>query len=147
MKWFMDSGLSVNKKKTEVCIFHQNDSKLTEVVLNNEKICVLKNITILGIIFDSKLNWYNQTLHAIEKANKAKQALRMSGYFSTEEIIKLSTALFYSRLYYGAKVWLSSALAEKTVASFFKNVKNLSKRLDWTIFFQKSSQNVKKSNT
>ena len=25
MKWFMDSGLSVNKKKTEVCIFHRND--------------------------------------------------------------------------------------------------------------------------
>jgi hypothetical protein len=32
---------------------------------------------ILGLIFDSKLNWYNQTVTAIEKANKAKQALRI----------------------------------------------------------------------
>ena len=71
----------------------------------------MKNITILGIIFDSKPIWYNQRLRAIEKANKAKQALRMiSGFFFTGEMIKLSTALFYSRLYYG-KVWLSSALA------------------------------------
>ena len=43
---------------------------------------------------------------AIEKANKAKQALRiLSRYFSTDEMLKL--ALFYSRLYYGAKVWLT----------------------------------------
>jgi hypothetical protein len=49
---------------------------------------------------------------AIEKANKAKQALRIiSRYFSPQEMVKLSTALFYSRLYYGAKIWLSSALS------------------------------------
>ena len=67
---------------------------------------------ILGLIFDSKLNWYHQTVTAIEKANKAKQALRIiSRYFSPQEMVKLSTALFYSRLYYGAKIWLSSALS------------------------------------
>jgi hypothetical protein len=47
---------------------------------------------------------------AIEKRNKAKQALRINlRYFLPQEIVKLSTALFYSRLYYGAKIWLSSA--------------------------------------
>ena len=65
---------------------------------------------------DSWLNlWLKTKLvhpNAIEKATKAKQALRiLSGYFSTEEIVKLSTALFYSQLYYGAKIWLTSALS------------------------------------
>ncbi len=31
----------------------------------------LKNMKILELIFDSKLNWYHQTVTAIEKANKA----------------------------------------------------------------------------
>jgi hypothetical protein len=67
---------------------------------------------ILGLIFDSKLNWYHQTVTAIEKAKKAKQALRIiSRYFSPVEMVKLSTTLFYSRLYYGAKIRLSSALS------------------------------------
>jgi hypothetical protein len=53
-----------------------------------------------------------QVMTAIEKANKAKQALRLvSKFFSTEELVRLSTSLFYSRLYFGAKVWLTSALS------------------------------------
>ncbi len=71
MKRFLDSGLCVNKKKTEVCVFHQNNSRSNEVVLGSEKVSVLKNMKILGLIFDSKLNWYRQTVTAIEKANKA----------------------------------------------------------------------------
>ena len=82
MKWFLNSGLCVNKCKTEICLFHQNYSKLNEAILANEKIIFLKNIRILGLIFNSKLNWYNQTVHAIEKANKEKQALRIIlGFF------------------------------------------------------------------
>ena len=111
MKWFMNRGFKVNKSRTEICVFHQMIQK-NEVILDNEKINVLRNIKILGLIFDSKLNWYNQTVSAIEKANKAKQALRIIlRYFSTDEMIQLATALFYSRLYYGAKVWLTSALS------------------------------------
>jgi hypothetical protein len=53
MKWFLDSGLYVIKKKTEACVFHQNDSKENEVVLGNEKVCVLKQMKILGLIFYS----------------------------------------------------------------------------------------------
>jgi len=101
---------------------------------------------ILGLIFDSKLNWYNQTVTAIEKANKAKQALRIiSRYFSPQEMVKLSTALFYSRLYYGAKIWLSSALSANLKKKL--DVENMSKRLARTVFFQNASQNVQESNS
>ena len=99
MKWFLNSGLCVNKKKTEVCVFHRNDSRIKDVNLGNEKVGVMKSIKILGLIFDSKLNWYSQAMCAIEKANKTKQALQLlSRYFSTDEMLKLATALFYSRL-------------------------------------------------
>jgi hypothetical protein len=77
------------KKKPKVCVFHRNDSRANEVVLGNEKVCVLKQMKILGLILDSKLNWYYQTVTAIEKANKAKQALRIiSKKFSTQEMVK-----------------------------------------------------------
>jgi hypothetical protein len=70
-------GFCVNKKKNEVCVFYRKDSRACEVVLGSKKVCILKIMRILGLIFDSKLNWYHQTVTAIEKANKAKQALRI----------------------------------------------------------------------
>jgi len=75
INWFLDSGLCVNKMKTEVCVFNQNDSRAHELVLGSEKVSVLKNMKISGLIFDAKLNWYHQTVTAIEKANKALSRL------------------------------------------------------------------------
>jgi hypothetical protein len=72
MKWFLNSEFCVNQKKTEVSVFYQNDSRACKAVFGSEKVNVLKNMKILGLIFDSKLNWYHQTVTAIEKANKAK---------------------------------------------------------------------------
>ena len=67
---------------------------------------------ILGQIFDSKINWYFQIVTPIEKKKQSKARLAdISKIFSTQEMVKLSTAFFYSRLYYGAKIWLSSALS------------------------------------
>jgi hypothetical protein len=49
---------------------------------------------------------------AIEKAIKIKQGLQLVGkYFTKEEIVKNSASLFYSRLHYGAKVWLYAGLS------------------------------------
>ena len=49
--------------------------------------------------------------HAINSANRAKQGISLiRKYFSENELVRLSTAYFYGRLYYGAKVWLHSGL-------------------------------------
>ena len=49
---------------------------------------------------------------AIERSNKIKQGLCLVGkYFTKEEMVKMSTCLFYSRLYYGARVWLHAGLS------------------------------------
>ena len=62
-------------------------TKIKDVILRS----VLKSIKIL--IFDSKLNWFCQTVCVIEKANKAKQAQYiLSIYFFTVEMLKLAKA-------------------------------------------------------
>ena len=106
-----DSGLHINNSKTEVCIFHGRDTCINTVIIDGRLIQVSKVMRILGVYFDSKLTWFSHVSNAINSANKAKQALCIiSRYFSSDELLKLSTAYFYSRLYYGAKVWLHSGL-------------------------------------
>ena len=71
-KWLKDSGLLVNESKTEICLFHSNDQPLIQIRLQNVLITSKKYMNVLGVIFDSKLNWQIQTNHAIAKAKKAK---------------------------------------------------------------------------
>ena len=111
ISWFKKSGQCVNEQKTEVCIFSRNDVGANIIEINGMNIKIKHQMQVLGIIFDTKLTWYPQVMTAIEKANKVKQGLRIvSKYFTKEEMVKISTALFYSRLYYGARVWLHSGI-------------------------------------
>jgi hypothetical protein len=110
--WFKKSGLCVNEQKTEVCIFNQNDVGQHKIELNGVSVAVKRQMKVLGLVFYTKLTWYPQVMTAIEKANKIKQGLGLIGrYFTKEEMVKISTSLFYSRLYYGTKVWLHSGLS------------------------------------
>lgn len=112
IKWFKNSGLCVNEQKTEVCLFNRNDVGRHWMELNGINIEVRKQIKVLGLIFDTKLTWFAQVMAAIEKANRVKQGLRMvNRFFTKDEMVRLSTSLFYSRLYYGAKVWLHTGLS------------------------------------
>ena len=42
--------------KTELYLFYKNDTRTTELLLGGEKVTFLKDIKILGVVFDSKLN-------------------------------------------------------------------------------------------
>ena len=84
---------------------------MRNVLLNGELLTVKQEIKVLGMVFDTKLGWTQQVGKAIASANNAKQAIKLiSRYFNSEELLKLATAYFYSRLYYGAKVWLISTM-------------------------------------
>jgi len=112
--WFRKSGLKINEKKTEFCIFHKQDVGKTEVVIDNTKVQSKKVMKILGINFDSKLNWQSQVNSAINKAKKSLHAIRiLSKYLSRDKLITLSTAYFYQKLYYGSQVWLTRFLDGK----------------------------------
>ena len=60
-KWLTDSGLKVNESKTELCHFYRNDTPPVEISINNTTIKSKETMNVLGVIFDSKLNWNMQT--------------------------------------------------------------------------------------
>ena len=49
--------LSSNEAKTEVCVFHKNDPPKITIRLQNVSIQSKKEMNVLGVIFDCKLNW------------------------------------------------------------------------------------------
>ena len=111
MKWLKDSGMQVNSKKTEFCIFYRFDPPKKTIQLYEENICSKNQIKILGVTFDSKLTWFNHIQNTILKCKKTLQAIKLiARYFTIDEKLNIVTSLFYSRLYYGAEVWLIPTL-------------------------------------
>jgi hypothetical protein len=106
IKWLKGSGLKVNEKKTELCIFHRNGNTDGSLSIDNNLIASKNEINVLGITFDSKLQWSSQVSRAIRGANNALQAIKLiRKYFTTPEIVQLLTSNFYSRFYYGSEIW------------------------------------------
>jgi hypothetical protein len=106
VKWLKDSGLKVNKKKTELWIFHRNKKTYGNRKIDNATILSKAEMNLLSLTFDSRLNWGPQVSHAIKGANNSLQAIKMiRKYFESFEIIQLLTSNFYSKLYYSSKIW------------------------------------------
>ena len=117
-KWLRDSGLVVNESKTEACLFHSKDQPQIEFTLQGTKIKTKKSINVLGVVFDSKLNWQIHVATAITKAKKALFALRLlKKYFTPSEMRLLLDSNFYSILYYNAVIWLTPNLNAETKQS------------------------------
>ena len=77
IKWLRQSGLKVNESKTEMCLFHRSEVKIITLNINDTLIKTTPQINVLGVIFDSKLQWNEQVSNTIKKANKALQAIRL----------------------------------------------------------------------
>ena len=89
------------------CIF-----KVREVKIDNETITSKKSMNVLGVIFDSKLNWNVQIANCINKAKKKLFALRLlKKYFTPEQMRTLLDSQFYSVLYYNSVIWLTSDIS------------------------------------
>jgi len=109
--WLTSSGLKVNLEKTEIVIFHRTDTAKSSIKINKIEISTKKQMSVLGVIFDSKLEWSLQVENSVKKARCALQGLRViNKYFTTPERLILITSFFYSRLYYGSQVWLIPSL-------------------------------------
>ena len=114
MTWLKDSGMQVNSKKTDFCIFHRKDVAPKDIVLLNEIIKSKKEIKVLGVTFDSKLNWHSHVCSTILKCKKTLQAIKIiSKNFTVDERINIITSLLYSRMYYGSDIWLIPTLKSK----------------------------------
>jgi hypothetical protein len=119
-KWLTDSGLKVNVEKTEIVIFHKTDTAMSSLELNEVEIHTKKQISVLGVIFDSKLEWSLQVESSVRKARSALQGLRViNKYFTETERLTLMTSFFYSRLYYGSQIWLIPSLKKALKSKLF----------------------------
>ena len=111
-KWLRDSGLVVNEGKTEICLFHKHDQRKITVNISGVQIHTKNSMNVLGIMFDSKLNWSVHIANCISKANKALYALRLlRPFFDKNKMRILLDSNFYSVLYYNSSIWLSPDLS------------------------------------
>ena len=100
------SGLIINDKKTDLCIFHRKSQEKVTIEVHGTMIESANHINILGIIFDSNMTWDQQYDHAAKSASHNLHAICIiAKYFNPEEKNTLLTSLFYSKLYYGSEVW------------------------------------------
>ena len=76
-KWLKDSGLIVNEEKTEICLFYKQDTPVVNISLNGKLIRSKKTINVLGVTFDSKMQWSNQVSHSIAKSKRALHGIRL----------------------------------------------------------------------
>ena len=105
-KWLKDSGLKVNESKTELCHFHRNDTPPVEISVNNTIIKSKDTMNVLGVTFDSKLNWSKHVANQVAKSSRALHAIKMiRKFFFKDEILSLLTSNFYSILFYNSEVW------------------------------------------
>ena len=77
IKWLRQSGLKVNDAKTEICLFYRKDTPPINIVINGNEITSAKSINVLGVTFDSKLNWQTHVQNAVKKSSKSLQALKI----------------------------------------------------------------------
>jgi hypothetical protein len=88
---FQYLGLVVNKEKTEMCVSNKKDVTPVAIKIRSDK--DKNQISVLGVIFYSRLKWSIQLSHIIQKANKALCAITLiSRYFSTKELVLLLTS-------------------------------------------------------
>ena len=105
-KWLKDSGLKVNESKTELCLFHRKDCPIISIRLNQNTVNSSTSMNVLGIFFDSKLQWSKQVANVVKKSAKALHAIRLiKPFFSFNELRSLITSNFYSILYYNSEIW------------------------------------------
>ena len=51
------SGLKINENKTEICLFSRHDEQPIRVRINNELVISSDSINVLGVLFDSRMQW------------------------------------------------------------------------------------------
>jgi hypothetical protein len=92
--------------KTELCLFIQRDVAPITINLGNNQIILKKELNVLGVIFDSKIQWSNQVNSLILKSDKALSSIKLIGrYFNTFQLLQIFASNNCSVLYNNCEVW------------------------------------------
>ena len=98
--------LFINLQKTKMIVRWVNNILLLATERNGTQITSKKVMNVLGICFDSKLQWQEQVALTISKAKSTLHAIKLiKPYFNNRELKQLITANFYSVLYYNSEIW------------------------------------------
>jgi hypothetical protein len=91
--------------ETDMCLFHRLDQPQISINLFNTQIQSKNTISVLGVIFDNKLQWTAQVCNAIRKSNCSLCGINLiKKFFTKNELRTLLTAKFYSILYYNSEI-------------------------------------------
>ena len=116
-KWLRGSGLVVNESKKAVCLFHKNDQPTIEIKVCGSSVKSNKVINVLGVTFDSKLNWSHQFANCTKKAKKSLFALKLlKKFFNPNEMRTLIDSHFYSVLYYNVTPEIGPVMKQKLLS-------------------------------
>ena len=96
--------------------------------LNGKFLISQQTINVLGVIFDSKLQWATHVANCVSKSLKALNAIKLiKRFFCKKELLQLVTSNFYSVLYYNSEIWhlpsLNSNLKAKLMSASAKALK------------------------
>jgi hypothetical protein len=110
-KWLRDSGLKVNDDKTEVVLFYRKNCRPISLTLKGTQLVSRSSMNVLGMVFDSRLQWAQQVVNSVTKATKAQCAIKhIRRYFTTRELMGLITSNYYSIVYYNSEIWHGPSL-------------------------------------
>ena len=141
IEWLTMSGMVVNEAKTDLCLFCKKDCPPLVVNINGKFVISKRSINVLGVAFDSKLQWSTHVATATNKAIKAINAIRLIKIFFTKlELLQLVTANVLSVLYYNSEIWhlpsLNLELKKKLISISAKAVKTCMYYPDNFILFE-----------
>ena len=66
------------------CCNYKKDQPTIEVQINNNLVRSKKEINVLGVMFDSKLQWTTQMAQAINKSKRALHAIKLDAKYLTK---------------------------------------------------------------
>jgi hypothetical protein len=89
IKWLKDLGLKVNHNKTEICTFHKNLNVKTCVNADGVLVNTSDSINVLGVEFDSWIQWCKQVSNTIKRAYKSLHALKLIKKFFTKKELNM----------------------------------------------------------
>ena len=98
--------IAYSNQKNELCLLYKNDMAPVTISVSGIEIKSKTTINVLGVLFDSKMQWSPHDYKVVLKANKALNAIKILGkFFKTNELIMFVTSNFFSILYYNSEVW------------------------------------------
>ena len=118
-EWTEKNLMELNAKKTKSMVFNftKRYQFTTDLLLKNEKIEIVEQTKLLGLILTSDLKWDENTNYLVKDANRRMIMLRAASKFTRDK--QVLKQIYYSRirckLEQSAAVW-SSSLSQRNIA-------------------------------